>query len=372
MKSYTSLKTARFAPNTHIMVRGDFNIPLRDGIITDDFKLQKTLPTINYLLEQKCQITLLSHFGRPKPTDDYTFSPEYSLAPVAEWFQQHGYNFLLHDSLQKPSTSPLKLIENLRFWSGEKERLSSFAVELKNNATVFVHDAFGSIQNSDASLTLLPILFPLESRYAGLLLDEELLFFNVFFSKAQGKCLLIVSGSKIDKLEHVYNIITTNNPIPDTIVIGGKLTEYFITHQPIAQKIEAMCTEKNITLIIPTDGIFNDNSAQVITPENILHLVDLGPASTQRICERIAHTSYVIANCVVGKRRDATQKIIRALAQSSALTAITGGESAQEAHRSNFTSRIHFISTGGGAVLALMAHLKNFNALPSLHVLTEE
>lgn len=280
MTTYSRIANASFAPETRVIVRTDFNVPIRAGFVSDDFKLRRSLPTIDHLLRQGCIVTLISHFGRP---ESFSSNPAYSLAPVAEWFSAQGRPLRFTDNLDSNSNRPLTLLENVRLWSGEKKNDLEFASRLKKDASVFVHDAFGAVHNHDTSLTLLPSLFPLKNRYAGFLLDEELSFFQNFLPRARGNCLLIVAGAKIDKLERLFTLLSVENPIPSVIAIGGRLVESFIKNAPIAQEIRYACSRNNIELIIPTHAVLDNGPEQELTPENASRIVDIGAQAVEKI-----------------------------------------------------------------------------------------
>src|SRR3989344_799576 len=209
--------------NKRVILRADFNVSLNpDHSIADDFRIQRTVPTIQHLLKNNNTITILAHLGKPDGID-----PKFSLAPVAVDLQKYleGYNVVLAKTIEeaKTNTDPktVVLLENIRYWKGEKENDPEFAKELASLGEVFVNDAFGACHRENASIVGLPKLLP---SYAGLLVKKEIEMLERVVKNPAHPVVVIMGGAKVSTK---INLISRLMEIADYLLVGGGLANTF-------------------------------------------------------------------------------------------------------------------------------------------------
>lgn len=334
--------------NKNILVRVDYNVPIKKGEITDDLRIRASLPTINYLLENGAnKIILISHLGRP----DGKENPEFSLKPVAESLakllgQKVGF-YPLSNNLA--SDEKIILLENLRFHSGEEENSQDFIKNIidATSADLFVQDGFAVVHRAHASTDAVKNFLPV---YAGLLLEKEIESLTKAIKNPEKPLLLILGGSKVQDKEPLINAFLET---ADQIIVGGK---------------------------IAADG-YQSNSAKIYVAEDFDEDIngaklDIGPLSTAKIAEHIANAKTIIWNGLLGYAEDpayATSSIITAeiLGDTPDKTTIVCGgdttgfvENLAKTHK-NLTYSL--ISTGGGAALEFLTG----NKLPGIEAIED-
>ena len=329
MKKPRSVRDADVA-GKRVLVRVDFNVPLKEGRVADDTRIRAALPTIRLLLDEGAsEVILVSHLGRPKSED-----PDLSMRPVEEHLRT-----LLDDER-------MRLLENVRFNPGETKNDPEFAKELAEPADLYVNDAFGSAHRAHASTEGVAHLL---SAYAGLLLERELEELGGLLKNPERPFVAVLGGAKV---EDKIGVLRSLGRRADTILIGGKMAEQ---------------VEREDGLELPSDVVAAaafepDAEAKIVSfedvPEGWLGL-DIGPDSRERFAERIRDGKTVFWNGPMGvfewpRFADGTKAVAEAVASADAHTVVGGGDSVRAVEELGLADRIDWVSTGGGAALELL------------------
>jgi phosphoglycerate kinase len=317
-----------------VLVRSDLNVPLKDGRIADETRIQASLPTLRLLLERGAEtVTVCSHLGRPKEPD-----PKLSLAPVEERLRA-----LLPDDR-------LRVLENTRFNPGETKNDPAFARELADANDLFVQDAFGSVHRAHASTVGVAELLP---GYAGLLLERELEELGKLLGDVERPFVLISGGAKVDdKLEVLQNL----GGKADAVLVGGKMAEQIRSENPLPFEV-----------VLPVDVVAasdfaEDAQTQVVPydalPEGWLGL-DIGPQTRELFAGDIAKAQTIFWNGPMGVFEwppfaEGTKAVAQAVAASEAYSVVGGADSARALTELGLADRVSWLSTGGGAALELL------------------
>lgn len=367
--------------NKKVLVRVDFNVPLKNGIIGDDTRIKEALPTINYLLNKGGAVILMSHLGRP----DGQVVPEFSLKPVFDRLVELMPNTKVYfandvvgdDAKQKAKelkAGEVLLLENLRFEKGEEENDKGFCEKLAGLADVYVNDAFGTAHRKHASTYGVAKLLP---NAIGFLIDKELKMICGNIQNPKRPFVAILGGAKIsDKLNIVNTLIESAN----TIIIGGGMAFTFLKamgknvgNSLVDDEQLEMCTnalnkakEKGVQILLPSDvlvaGDINAKDAEYLPeidiPKNKMGL-DIGKKTIKQYTKVIRKAKTVIWNGPMGVFENpvfanGTYKVAKAVAKSHAISIVGGGDSASAIINMGFEKKITHISTGGGASLKLL------------------
>lgn len=366
-----------------VLVRCDFNVPLKDDKITDDIRIVSALPTINYLREHGARVILMSHLGRPEGEP----KKEFSLAPVAERLTEllgekviFETSELVVDDKVKAAASGLKdgevmLLENVRFRKEETKNGAEFAKELASLGDVFVNDAFGTAHRAHASTAGIADYLPCVS---GFLIEKEVKFLGEALENPARPFVAIMGGAKVgDKLPVIRNLLKK----VDTLIIGGGMAYTFFKAQDyeigtsildadnvgLAKELMAEAEKLGVKLLLPVDAVCgrefkNDTEYGVFPRENIpqdMMGMDVGPESVRLFTEAIKTARTVVWNGPLGvfempNFETGTRKIAEALADSDAVTVIGGGDSAAACEQFGLKDKMTHISTGGGASLEFL------------------
>lgn len=344
-----------------VFVRADLNVPLKQGKIIDDTRLQKLRPTLDAILTKGGFITLATHIGRPKQ-----YQQDLSTSSIiAPWLYQHGYD------------NRITLLENLRFFTEEMENSITFAKQLAQGMDYYLDDAFGSVHRSSTSLTTLPQLFDPEHRGIGLLIEQELATLSKLKYQAKKPFVLILGGEKVaDKLpflksmlDHVTDILLCPAIVGPFLHTKLNNTDNALVDE--AQSIIALAQKKQIKLHLPQDylisqpgakniwiGPFSYRGASTIGPEDLL--VAIGPKTIAQWEPIIMQAETIFFNGPMGNldKPETIQELkvlLQTIAQSPAWSIVGGGDSLAALQAFHLKQKVDFCSTGGGATLAYLS-----------------
>ncbi len=360
-----------------VLVRVDFNVPMKDGVITDDRRITSALPTINYLIGQGARVILSSHLGRPKDGPDDSLR----MKPVAARLAEHiGKPVATVSDCIGPEAEAVAmslkdgdvlLLENVRFHKAETKNDPEFVAQLAKLAEVYVNDAFGSAHRAHASTEGVAHHLPAVS---GFLMEKELDYLGQALESPKRPFVAILGGAKVaDKIPVITNLL----PQVDKLIIGGAMAFTFIKAQGgeigasllDAERLD-FCKEVMETagdkVLLPVDVVaaasFDAEETQITpadaVPEGMLGL-DIGPASVKLFAEAVANAGTVVWNGPMGvfekpQFAAGTQGLAAALAASEAVTIIGGGDSAAAVEQLGYADKMTHISTGGGASLEFL------------------
>ncbi len=379
-----------------VLVRCDFNVPLKDGVITDDKRIRESLPTIKYLLENGAKVILCSHLGRPKGT----FNMTYSLAPVAARLSEMlGFEVKLAADVVGESAKALSaeleegkamLIENVRFHAEEEKNDAAFAKEMASLAEIYVNDAFGTAHRAHASTAGVADYLP---AVCGYLIQKEIAIMGGALSNPKRPFVSILGGAKVsDKIGVIKNLMEK----VDTLIIGGAMAYTFkaAAGEPIgnslceADKMDLAAAlvkeaeEKGVNFLLPLDsrcGDKYDPDCNVIIcnvedgiPDGYMGL-DVGPRTEEYFANAIKDAGTVVWNGPMGVSEwknfeGGTVAVAKAVAESGAVSIIGGGDSAAAVEKLGFADKMTHISTGGGASLEFLEGKE----LPGIAVLNDK
>lgn len=363
-----------------VLIRVDFNVPIRDGKVTDDTRVRAAIPTLKYILDQKPRyIALMSHLGRPKDAPD----PAFSLKPVVPVLAELlGTHVAFADDCVGETTrqianglpqSGVLLLENTRFHKEEKKNDPTFSAQLAELGDVFVSDAFGSAHRAHASTEGVTQHLP---AVAGFLMQKELDYLANAIANPEHPFVAILGGAKVsDKIGVIEALLTQ----VDNLLIGGGMANTFFKAQGYAVgdslvEEEALDTAKALMdkgsakLVLPTEVMIADafdnaaNSKIVQAADGIpagWRILDIGPGTVESFREVLKDARTVVWNGPMGVFEMAnfakgTFQIAEILAESSTTTIIGGGDSAAAVQQAGLADRMSHISTGGGASLELL------------------
>jgi len=385
-----------------VLVRCDFNVPLKEGVITDDTRIRAALPTIQYLINNGARVILCSHLGKPKGTA----KPELSLAPVAVRLSEllgKDVCFAADDEVVGPNAKAaveamkdgdVVLLQNTRYRAEEEKNAENFSEELGSLADLFVNDAFGTAHRAHCS-TVGVTKFVKESAN-GYLMAKEVEFLGNAVENPVRPFVCILGGAKVaDKLAVIENLLNK----ADTLIIGGGMAYTFLKAKgyeigtslldeskvDYCKEMLARAEENGVKLLLPVDTVVTKAFPEPIDavvetevydsdkiPADKMGM-DIGPKTRELFADAIKNAKTVVWNGPMGvfenpQLAEGTKAVARALAEADCTSIIGGGDSAAAVNSLGFADRITHISTGGGASLEFLEGKE----LPGITAMTDK
>lgn len=378
-----------------VLVRVDFNVPLKDGDVADDTRIRAALPTIKYLVEKNAKVVLMSHLGRPKGDG---FQPELSLKPVAKRlsellgkevaFVEDTYGEKAAKAASELKEGEVLLLENVRFDKREKKNEPEIAQALSKLGDIFVLDAFGTAHRSQGSVVGPAEYLP---AVAGFLLEKEVDTLTSIFAEPERPFVAIVGGSKVSsKIGVLENLMDS----ADTLIIGGGMAYTFFLAKGYevgtslkepdwverAGEMLKKAEKQGVKVLLPVDNVVTDHFGEDATGEVVKSSeipsdrmgMDIGPETEKLYTEAIKDAKTVFWNGPMGvfefdQFDHGTKTVAEAIANSECTSIIGGGDSVAAINKFKLADKMSFISTGGGASMELVEGKK----LPGVEALQD-
>jgi phosphoglycerate kinase len=375
-----------------VLVRVDYNVPIKEGKVGDDTRIQAAMPTLRYLLDQGAAVILFSHLGRPKGGPD----PKYSLRPVAEYlsgllgkpvaFAEDCVGPAAQAAAKALKPGDVLLLENTRFHPEEEKNDLELAKQMASLADIYVNDAFGSAHRAHASTEGVARFLP---AVAGFLMEEEIKYLGQAIANPKRPFIAILGGAKIsDKIGVIKNLLTK----ADQVLVGGGMANTFFKAEgyPVADSLvedEALETARQLLqeggtrLRLPIDMVIGDKfdaeAESKVMPTGPVpdgwRILDIGPETVKVFSKALADAGTVVWNGPMGvfefpRFATGTIGVAKAVAGSGAISIIGGGDSVAAINQAGLADKITHISTGGGASLEMLEGL----VLPGLAALLDK
>jgi len=352
-----------------VLVRVDYNSSLEDGEVSDSFRIDASAETIRYCLHQNAKVVLISHFGRPSGIDTSLSLEnvigviENSLGHKVRFFPDCVGNATQQFVLSQPHSSVI-LLENLRFYGGEKRNEAEFAKQLKRLGDVYVNEAFSASHNPDASMTSLPQLFPEDMRFAGFHLIEEIQLMEEALSRPKKGYVLVVGGSKVEaKLPVIKHFIDT----AERILLGGRVANSVLSalgYQTWSSNVSLGTDVHELAELVKTNGSlfylpndFCGIASYFLEPVGLtdMKFYDIGESTSALYCRIIEKADSIVhagplGHIEVPDFRKGTEAVAKAVANNHSFKLVGGGETLSVYSSLKLLNQVH-ASTGGSAML---------------------
>lgn len=364
-----------------VLVRVDYNVPVKNGTVSDTTRIEASLPTLKHILDQGASLVLMSHLGRPKGKPDAA----YSLKPVAEKLSeligrpvQMAGDCIGEDTLEQAKrlrAGEILMLENVRFHGGETDNEDSFVESLAKNGDVYVNDAFGSAHRAHASTEGVAHKLP---SAAGFLIEKEIAFFQPLLDNPEQPFVAIIGGAKVSTK---IGVLESLLPGCSHIIIGGGMSYTFLKAQghtigdslveedylETAKQLIEKANSAGVHLLLPVDHVVANEFSEDASPEQIGEVdipdgkvaMDIGPKSIEQAREAISKAKSLVWNGPMGVFEfeafaNGTLQIGRMVAECAGTTVVGGGDSIAAVSSFGLADRIDHVSTGGGASLEFL------------------
>jgi phosphoglycerate kinase len=365
-----------------VLARFDFNVPIKEGVVTDDTRIVSALPTINYILEQEgTRLIIMSHLGRPKGKKDENFT----LAPVAKRLEELLSRKVelandvigpeVKEKVNNLKSGEILLLENVRFYKEEELNDASFSKELASYGDVYVNDAFGTAHRAHASTEGVSHYLP---SMAGFLIEKEVKFLAPLLESPEKPFVAIIGGAKVSSKITVLESLSKSC---DTIVIGGAMAYTFLKvnnhtigkslleeeYLEVAASFLKSAKEQGVNVILPVDHVCAENfdekapAIQVDStdiPDSLIGM-DVGPKTLTLIEKAVKEAKTIVWNGPMGvfefdNFANGTKEVAIMISESKGTTVVGGGDSVAAVNKFNLSDKIDHVSTGGGASLEFL------------------
>lgn len=381
--------------NKKVLIRVDFNVPIENGIISDDRRIKAALPTIKSVLDRGGSAILMSHLGRPEGKG---FEAEYSLAPVAKRLSEllkKPVAFPSNDCVDDKAASAVKamkpgeviLLDNLRFHKAEKKGDPAFAAKLAAYADVYVNDAFGTCHRPEASMVAVPQAMGSKPKVVGFLVEKEIKYLDGVLASPAKPFVVVLGGAKVsDKMPAIERLL----PMASAVIVGGAMAYTFLKAKGVnvgksrveedklseAQRAIDLAHKTGAALHLPTDHIcateFNENASDIKTFTNETGIgggdtnymgLDIGPKTQAAYADILKKAKTVVWNGPMGvfewsKFSGGTKAVANAIVEATSKNGCTsivgGGDSAAAVEQFDLAEKFSHVSTGGGASLEML------------------
>lgn len=376
-----------------VLLRAEFNVPVKDGVILNDNRIKAELPTIKYLLAQGAGIVIITHLGRPKGKPN----PEYSVEPVAVYlaellgqpvtFIPYGGNRSIQEAAQKVMPGQVALMENVRFWEGEEKNDPDFSRLLASLGDIFVNDAFGTAHRAHCSTVGVGYYLP---ALAGFLMEKEITALGAVVDAPKRPLVVVMGGAKVsDKMGVIENLSAK----ADYMLFGGAMANTLLAAQgkdmgaskveedklDVAKDMMEQVARGQCQLLYPIDVVVADAFAEtaqtkVVSVDQVPKgwmALDIGPATVAKWSEIFSQAGTIVWNGPLGVYEmppfaKGSNGVATAMANSGALTVVGGGDAVAAAVQAGVADKMSHLSTGGGASLELLEGKK----LPGIQILS--